>query len=93
VIQSYAKVVGEPPPVLMAAQFIYVCGSGMQAALALKYDGPYEMIERGRKYFVVRMGARSDKITVNRLKPHAGEEPVQTAMLPRRGRPHGKTPL
>jgi RNase H-like domain found in reverse transcriptase/Reverse transcriptase (RNA-dependent DNA polymerase)/Integrase zinc binding domain/Integrase core domain len=91
--RSYAEVVGEPPPALMAARFVYVRRGGVQAALAPKYDGPYEVLERGPKYFVVKFGARSDKVSVDRLKPHAGEAPVQPAVPPRRGRPPGKPPL
>jgi hypothetical protein len=91
--RSNAEVAGEPPPALMAAQFVYVRRGSMQAALAPKYDGPYEVLERGLKYFVVRIGARSDKVTVDRLKPHTGEAAVQPAMPLRRSRLPGKPPL
>jgi hypothetical protein len=91
--QFYAEVIREPPPALMAARFVYVRRGGVQAALAPKYYGPYEVMEHGLKYFVVKMGPRSDKVMVDQLKPHTGEVLVQPAMPPKCGRPPGKPPL
>jgi hypothetical protein len=90
---SYAEAASEPPAALKAAQYVYIRHGGVQAALVAKYDGPYKVMSRGPKFFDIQIGNKTDSVTVDRLKPHMGGEPVEAATLPRRGRPPGKPPL
>ncbi len=55
--------------------------------LAPVYSGPYEVIRRTPKYFLLRVGDETESFTVDRLKPHTGQLPVTPAQPPRRGRP------
>ena len=36
------------------------------------YDGPFRVLEKGEKFFRVRVGAKEQVITVDRLKPAFG---------------------
>jgi hypothetical protein len=56
--------------------------------LVLLYAGPYAVLERGEKVFRLQVGDREEAVSVDRLKPHTGAEPVQPAAPPKRGRPH-----
>jgi len=40
------------------------------APLLPQYQGPYEVIERGPKFFRIRLGGRVESVSVDRLKPH-----------------------
>jgi hypothetical protein len=60
--------------------------------MADKYDGPFAVLEKRDKYFVLQVGDRAEKVTVDRLKPHLGTDPVPPPALPRRGRPPLKPP-
>jgi hypothetical protein len=43
------------------------------------YRGPYWVLERGARFFKVQLGTSADSISVNRLKPYLGSEPVMAA--------------
>ncbi len=66
---------------------MYVRRGGTTAPLTPTYAGPYEILESGEKTFLIRIGNREDRVSVDRLKPHLGKEPVQPATPRRRGRP------
>ncbi len=53
------------------------------------YAGPYAVLERGEKVFRLQVGDREEAVSLDRLKPHTGAEPVQPAVPPKRGRPPG----
>ncbi len=59
----------------------------MTPPLTPLYAGPYEVLEPGEKTFLIRIGNREDRVSVDRLKPHLGKEPVQPAAPRRLGRP------
>jgi hypothetical protein len=48
------------------------------------------VLEPGEKTFVIKIEDREDRVSVDRLKPHFGKEPVQRAVPCRRGRPKTK---
>jgi hypothetical protein len=58
---------------------VYVRRGGTTPPLTLPYAGPYEVLEPGEKTFLIRIGNREDRVSVDRLKPHLGKEPVQPA--------------
>jgi hypothetical protein len=84
---SYAAVADTPPAHLQAACFVYVRRGGCVPPLAPFYSGPYAVVERHAKTFVIRVGTRNEVVSVDRLKPHTGLGPVVPASPPPRGRP------
>jgi hypothetical protein len=51
------------------------------------YAGPYTVLDRGEKVFRLHVGERDETVSVDRLKPHTGAEPVQPAAPPKQGLP------
>jgi len=76
-----------PPATLLAARYVYVRRGGQVQPLAPLYAGPYLVVEAGPKTFKVQVGDNVETLSVDRLKPHTGGDPVQPAVPPRRGRP------
>jgi hypothetical protein len=62
-------------------------GAGGVHECLRQYAGPYAVLERGEKVFRLQVGDREEAVSVDRLKPHTGVEPVQPATPPKRGRP------
>jgi len=75
------------PPSLRNASFVYIRHGGAKSPLAQVYNGPFQVLSRSSKYFVVDLGDRHDSISVDRLRPHSGLAEVQPASAPKRGRP------
>ena len=50
------------------------------------YDRPYQVLERGTKYFQLQLGDREVNITVDRLKPHRVDAPATPVAPACRGR-------
>jgi len=52
------------------------------------YKGPYKVLRRGHKTFVIQYGDKEETVSVDRLKPVVeGHEAAVPAVPPRRGRP------
>jgi hypothetical protein len=75
------------PDQLMTARYVYVRRGGQGTPLALPYSGPYQVLRPGEKVFKIAVGDKEEIVTVDRLKPHTGDGPLQVAWLPRRGQP------
>jgi hypothetical protein len=45
------------------------------------------VLRRNKKFFELQIGERTEVISIDRLKPHLGETPVEAAAPPPRGRP------
>jgi transposase InsO family protein len=73
-------------PKLMAARYVYVRRGGKAPPLMPVYQGPYEVITAGPKYFLINVGGKPDTVSVDRL-PHLGPAPVVPAEPAVRGRP------
>jgi len=72
---------------LCEADFVYVRRGGVGPPLSPAYSGPYRVLQRQAKFFILDVGGREDSVSVDRLKPHLGQAPLQPALPPRRGRP------
>jgi hypothetical protein len=72
---------------LWDAQYVYVRKGGVLPPLAPQYAGPYAVVKRQPKFFLLQMGNRQEAVSVDRLKPHLGKAIVFPAAPPRRGRP------
>jgi hypothetical protein len=80
------------PAALAACTSAYIRRGGTLPPFAPLYAGPYPVLEWGEKVFRLQVGGRQRRVgavSVDRLKPHTGAEPVQPAVPPRRGRPPG----
>ena len=84
---STPKELQEVPLQLQGASFVYVrCGSA-KPPLSPAYSGPFAVVSRSPKFFVLDLGERHESVSVDRLKPHAGASIFTPAAAPRRGRP------
>ena len=86
---SYAQVAAKPAAGLQSASFVYIRRGGAAPPLTPLYTGPFKVLRREPKFFIVEMGTRSEAVTVDRLKPHLGTAPLTAATPPVRGRPAG----
>lgn len=74
-------------PALWKAEFVYIRRGGVAPPLSPAYSGPFAVIQRSAKFFKLDYGDRTDFVSVDRLKPHMGNAPLQPAVAVRRGRP------
>jgi len=86
--KSYAEAAKERDSILGEAGYVYIRRGPQGAPLAPEYAGPYEVVQRKEKAWQIRVGAKNEWVSADRLKPHTGQI-LQTAEPPRRGRPPG----
>jgi transposase InsO family protein len=77
----------KPPAALSSVEWVYVRRGGALPPLMPPYAGPYRVLHRTPKFFRVLVGSQEQLISVDRLKPHQGVEPVEPAPPPGRSRP------
>jgi transposase InsO family protein len=87
--RSYAEAAKGPLDSLARASYVYVRHGNVAGPTQPPYDGPFCVLERRRKTFLIQLGTRSEAVSIDRLKPHVGAEPEAAAAPPRRGRPPG----
>jgi hypothetical protein len=75
------------PQSLQQAEYVYVRRGYCGKPRAPVYSGPYRVLRRSPKYFVLKVGGEDQSYSVDRLKPHTWTSPVTPAQPPRRGRP------
>lgn len=74
---------------LQTSSHVFVRNDTVRSALQPPYDGPYEVIERTEKYYVVKLNNRTSKISIDRLKSAFlpiepdDEQPFTTPSTPR----------
>ena len=71
------------------AEFVFVRRDASHGPLQTPYTGPYRVLQRHDKYFVIQCGEREESVSVNRLKPANAEadRPIQPAVPLRKARP------
>ncbi len=86
---SYAQAasMANIPAALRTAQFVYVRRGQAAPPLTPIYQGPYPVVSRAPKAYTLDLGGRQEVVSIDRLKPHLGLDPVDPATAPRRGRP------
>ena len=77
---------------LLAANHVYVRRDGTKGPLQRPYLGPYAVLTPGDKTFLIDIGGRAERISVDRIKPAFFDpfQPVILANPPPRGRPPAK---
>ncbi|XP_008301624.1 uncharacterized protein LOC103373504, partial [Stegastes partitus] len=77
------------PKDLMSAKYVFIRHDAHHSSLQAPYDGPFRVLEAGRKFFLVEMGTGKDRVSVDRLKPaHVlQDDKVGLARPACRGRP------
>lgn len=84
---------GLPPsythPGLPSAEYVFIRHDAHRGPLQPPYDGPFRVLEHGKKHFVVDLGGKAEHVSVDRLKPAHLDvgRPVGLAQPPKRGRP------
>ena len=79
-------------PSFSAAKHVYVRRDGTKGPLQRPYSGPYAVLTPGDKIFLIDIGGRSERISVDCIKP-AFFDPLQPVILaepPPRGCPPAK---
>lgn len=82
---------GIPKP-LQDASFVFVRVDASSPPLSPLYRGPYQVLERREKFFRLRIGVKTETVSVDRLKPVISDQTVVPALPPTRGRPPLRRP-
>ena len=77
------------PTGIQQARFVFVRRDAHKPPLQTPYDGPFPVVSRHTKHFLLDIGGRQGKVSIDRLKPalldHGTE--ITVATRPKRGRP------
>ena len=74
------------PATLRDAKHVSVRHGARRVPLTRPYDGPSRVVERGEKFFTVKVGTKEQVITVDRLKPAFGfAYPAPPTSAPKEG--------
>ena len=76
------------PRALQNAEFVFVREGASKPLLSPLYRGPYKVLKRCEKFFILQVGDKTDSVSVDRLKAVFSSVPVTPAVPPPRGRPH-----
>ena len=77
------------PLSLQQARFVFIRHDARKSPLQTPYDGPFEVLQRSEKSFILQVGNRQEIVSIDRLKPvilDLSQSP-EVAQPPRRGRP------
>jgi hypothetical protein len=57
------------------------------------YVGPYEVLDRADKFFLLAVGGREETVSIDCLNSHLGTGPFSVALPAARGRPPASAPV
>ena len=88
-MSRHGTVTTSVPKELSAVPYVLVRRDGKKTPLATPYNGPFKVIQRRDKDYLLEIGSRQEWTSIDRLKPaHVDTQaPVPTGHVPRRGRP------
>ena len=76
------------PSSLTSCSHVFIREDTSKPPLSLLYKGPYLVLFKYPKYFLVQIGSKSDSVSVDRLKPILSDHPLVPQLPPRLERPH-----
>ena len=81
------------PSDLQSSEYIFIHRDGYRTPLQHPYEGPFHVLERNPKFFMIDFGGKPDTVSVDHLKlAHLDiSHPVQVAKPRRWGRPPTKS--
>ena len=75
------------PPALLQASHVLIRRDAAAPPLTPVFSGPYQVLSRSPHFFTLRLGSRTDTVSVHRLKAAVMTPSTPTATPPARGRP------
>ena len=80
-------------PKLYTATHVFIRRDGHKKPLEPLYEGPFRVVQRGRRHFSIQLGDKVDSISIERLKPvlGSGDTFCSEALPKKRGRPRKTT--
>jgi hypothetical protein len=67
-------------PQLQETDYVYISKGVVGSPLLPLYQGPCKDISRSQKCFGLKIGGRTEVVSVDRLEPHLGKAPFITAI-------------
>ncbi len=67
----------DSPKELLSAKFVFVKDNRITASFKSPYEGPYEVLKKFKKFFLLKMKNGNKKISIDRLKPAFSQPTVQ----------------
>ena len=59
------------PAAIESADYVYIRTDAVRAPLVWPYTGPFKVLQKSAKYFVVQKNGKPDSVSIDRLKPAA----------------------
>ena len=81
-VHHHAEVKANTPAALNTVPSVYVRHDGRKLPLQRPYDGPFAIISRGPKHFVIRRNGTPVSVSIDRLKPAFPPLPAVPEQLP-----------
>ena len=75
------------PKDLRSASQVWIRHDAPRSALTPVYTGPHKVLRQGRNTYLIKIGARTERIATDRLKPVKASSPQSTFQPKKRGRP------
>ena len=73
------------PPSISSCSHVFVREDSSKPPLSPLYRGPFLVLTRTPKYFVIQVGSKPDSVSVDRLKPVFSDHPMVPQQPPRHG--------
>ena len=88
-MSAHSQIRPHLPNILNEAKYVFVRRDAKHGPLHRPYQGPYKVLSKDAKSWVIDYGGREERISIDRIKPAFVDDStgVETAQPPRRGRP------
>ena len=88
-MSRHSEDIASVPKSPSTCEFVFVRHDAYRPPLAPLYDGPFRVLERGEKFFILDISGRRDSVSVDQLKPSYidSNKQLPVTMPRKRGRP------